>query len=634
MSKCTIYLITSILLIFSFLSAEFDYVTIPPGADPAVSAEDGGNGFEKIAASLGYQTHLFTDEDIKFFGDEKAVKGGTLHDFASRFPATMRLFGKEANYLENYWIEILCYEPLLELHPLTYEPNIPRLASHWKISDDKKKFWFRINPDARWADGRRVTADDVVATWFLRMDETILDPSQQVSFGKFEEPLAESMYIVSVVAKDTEWRNFQIFASGMSILPAYYVDQVDGSEYLEKYQFSMMPNSGPYILKNKDIINQESYKLTRRDDFWAKDHIQNRYRFNFDAISWFVIKDNATLPFEKFKKGEFDYFEVARSARWVEDCVPEKMDAIDKGWMKKHRIFSNKPSGTSGYGFNMRKFPFNDKNIRYAFSFLYDREEMNEKMYYNEYEMMHSWFSGTEYENFDNQKFLFNADSAMHYLKLADFEKKNKKGILINKEGIPLSFSISIQKTSAYMVTPVQNKLRQYGIDMQIVNMDGTTEWKNRQERNFTIYMHNFTGGVHPSIEQWFRSDLADMNDNNNFFGFKSDRVDNLIKVYNSEFDLDKRIKIGKEIDYIVCETHPVAFGIKRLYRRFLYWDKFGYPEYMIDRFVGNRESIFFLWWFDPEKEARLETAMNNDTSLPVGDVDIKFWPNWNKKNN
>jgi len=634
MSKFTFYLTTTIFLISSFLFAEFDYVTLPPGADPSISAEDGGNGFEKIAASLGYQTQSFTGEDIKFFGDEKAVKGGLLHDEASRFPATMRLFGKEANYLENYWIEILCYETLLEMHPLTYEPSVPRLASHWKISENKKIFWFRINPDARWADGRRVTADDVVATWFLRMDETILDPSQQVDYGKFEEPVAESMYILSIEAKNTEWRNFQKFAAGMSILPAYYVDQVDGSEYLEKYQFSMMPNSGPYILKNEDIVNQESYKLTRRDDFWAKDHIQNRYRFNFDAISWFVIKDNASLPFEKFKKGEFDYFEVSRSARWVEDCVPEKMNAIDKGWMKKHRIFSNKPSGTSGYGFNMRKFPFNDKNIRYAFGYLYDREEMNEKMYYNEYEMMHSWFSGTMYENFDNPKFLFNADSAVHYLNRAGFEKKNKDGILINKEGAPLSFNINIQKTLAYMVTPVQNKLKQYGVDMQIVNMDGTTQWKNQQERNFTIYLHSFTGGVHPSIEHWFRSDLADMNDNNNFFGFKSDRVDQLIKDYNFEFDLDKRIKIGKEIDYIVCETHPISFGIKRLYRRFLYWDKFGYPEYMVDRFVGNRESIFFLWWFDPEKEARLKAAMENDTSLPVGEVDIKFWPNWMKINN
>ena len=52
----------------------------------------------------------------------------------------------------------------------------------------------------------------------------------------YEEPVAESMYLLSVEAKNTEWRNFQKFAAGMSILPAYYVDQVDGSEYLEKYQ--------------------------------------------------------------------------------------------------------------------------------------------------------------------------------------------------------------------------------------------------------------------------------------------------------------------------------------------------------------------------------------------------------------
>jgi microcin C transport system substrate-binding protein len=150
-------------LMFNHLFAEFDYVTIPPGADPSISAEDGGSGFEKIAASLGYKTHIITQDEIKYFGSDKAVKGGTLHDVATRFPATMRLFGKEANYLENYWIEILCYESLLERHPLTFEPTVPRLASHWKISDDKKKFWFRINPDARWSDGRRVTADDVAS---------------------------------------------------------------------------------------------------------------------------------------------------------------------------------------------------------------------------------------------------------------------------------------------------------------------------------------------------------------------------------------------------------------------------------------------------------------------------------------
>ena len=62
----------------SHLFAEFDYVTVPAGAYPSVSAEDGGNGFEEIAESLEYQTATFTADDLKYFGDPKAVKGGTL----------------------------------------------------------------------------------------------------------------------------------------------------------------------------------------------------------------------------------------------------------------------------------------------------------------------------------------------------------------------------------------------------------------------------------------------------------------------------------------------------------------------------------------------------------------------------
>ena len=331
--KKTMILFTSFLLLLMLAlncggGGEKKTETVPQvnsteGADPSVSAELGGKGFEEIASKLGYQTYTITPEEEIYFGDPKAIKGGSINYIHGLFPRTMRVHGQNASQvLNSRTIDHLCYQTLLGLHPVSLD-FIPKLASHWKISEDKMQFWFRIDPEARWSDGRRVTSEDVVATWFLRMDETILDPSQQVMYGKFEEPVAESMYIVSVVASDSQWRNFQQF-SGMSILPAYYVDQVDGSEYLEKYQFSFMPNTGPYILKNEDVINQESYKVTRRDDFWAKDHLQNRYRFNFDAISWFVIKDNSTLPFEKLKKGEFDFFDVLRSARWVEDCVPKK----------------------------------------------------------------------------------------------------------------------------------------------------------------------------------------------------------------------------------------------------------------------------------------------------------------------
>ena len=92
---------------------------------------------------------------------------------------------------------------------------------------------------------------------------------------------------------------------------------------------------------------------------------------------------------------------------------------------------------------------------------------------------------------------------------------------------------------------------------------------------------------------------------------------------------LVKRMQEGR--DKIVAEIHPVAYGIKRLYRRFLYWDKFGYPEYMVDRFVGNYESIFQLWWFDPEKAKILNNAMDNDEQIPVNEIDVRYWSNWNK---
>jgi hypothetical protein len=51
----------------------------------------------------------------------------------------------------------------------------------------------------------------------------------------------------------------------------------------------------------------------------------------------------------------------------------------------------------------------------------------------------------------------------------------------------------------------------------------------------------------------------------------------------------------------------------------------------MVDRFVGNYQSIYKLWWFEPEKIKSLEQTMENDEQLPVNEVDIRYWPNWNK---
>ena len=595
--------------------------------DLETAPEQGGYGFEDLADKLGFETYVWSEEeDGTYFGDPKAKKGGMFHYIHSLFPRTMRIIGQNSSQvLNSMTISNLCYEGLLAQHPTTLE-FIPRLASHWKISDDKMEFKFRIDPDARWWDGMPVTAADVIATWDLRMDETILSPFEQMTYGKFERPVAESKYIVSVKANAVNWRNFLYFST-MKLHPDHILKDLDGTAFLEEYAFSVVPGTGPYIIREENIKNQESYLLERREDYWSKDSPFKRYMHNFDKIKISAVKDNDALQFEKFKKGEQDVFNVNRSRRWIEET---DFEATQNGWMKKQRIFSEKPAGTSGYYFNMREWPFDDKRVRYAFCYLYDREKMNREMYYNEYGMMNSLYSGTVYENKNNNKFTYDPEKAVQLLAEAGYTSRNSDGWLVHEEtGKVLSFTIITQKTSAYMITPVQQMLKEYGMDMQIQFIDYNTMIKNVNARNFNVCMLAYSGLIYPNPESSLRSTLADQEDNNNVWGFKSARVDELLDEYDICFEQQRRIEIIQEIDGIFNEVHPIGFSIARNYSRLMWWDKFGYPDWMLSRYVGEYWDTLYYWWIDDEKARNLDDAMENDKKLPIMPIDMKYWPQY-----
>jgi microcin C transport system substrate-binding protein len=143
--------------------------------------------------------------------------------------------------------------------------------------------------------------------------------------------------------------------------------------------------------------------------------------------------------------------------------------------------------------------------------------------------------------------------------------------------------------------------------------------------------MQNWSGLVFPNPETSLHSSLADQDNNNNIGGFKNERVDVLLAEYDKTFSQARRVEIIREIDGIYSDIHPAAWGIARNYQRILYWDKFGYPEYMVTRFTGDYRTAFTHWWIEPEKEKALKEAMANNTNLPSGEVDVKFWPKFLK---
>lgn len=609
-------------------------VDTPPGADPSVPDSLGGNGFEAIAQQLGFQTYTMTDEDKRLL-DFEVHKGGQISTTISRFPLSFRpfFFGPNANFTENSHITSLCYESLIGVHPTTLD-FVPSLASHWKISEDKMTFTFRIDPNARFADGKRVTAEDVVETFRLIMDESLQSPSMQISFGRYDAPVALSKYLVKVTCKEKNWRNFLTFGAGFPVLQADELKGITGREFVDKYQFNSPIGSGPYIILSEDVKKQESYKFTRRTDYWAIDKPMNAKGNNFDKLVFNVVKDNPTIEYEKYKLGESDYlwFTSRTTEKWVADTT---YDALKNNWVKKYRIFTKGPAGTYGYFINLRKEPFNDIRVRKAFAMLLDRTSIIDKILLGEYEPLYSFYGNSVYENPNCPKVNFDPKQAAALLAEAGWKTRNADGFL-TKNGKPFVVELGIIKPLEAYVTPYKETLKEAGIDLRIKFVDGNTLSQNMMERNFSLAIGNYGGLTFPNPETSLSSELADKNDNNNVWGYKNARVDEIIKQYAVEFDQAKRVQMIRELDGIVNNDYIIAYWWKPKGIRLAVWDKFGMPPGRLstNTQVGDHDlAIMTGWWIDPAKEKALMDAKNNKKALP-GDHNVivdTYWRDYGK---
>lgn len=606
-------------------------IDTPPGADPSVPDSLGGNGFEEKAAAMGFETYVMTEEDKAVFDVPGVKTGGQITFMETQFPATFRPEGQGATLTQIFDIKALVYETLVGQHPVTLK-NVPSLASHWKISPDKKTFTYRIDPRARFSDGSPVTAQDVVATWKLMMDESIGEPSAQLVYGKFEEPVALSKYILEVKCKTVNFRNFLYFSSSLVVFPAKQVGNITGKEFIEKYNIEMPLGTGEYIVLESDIKSGQSYALTRRDDYWAKDDLMNKSTGNFDKIKVIVVKENPTLEYEKFKAGEADMirFNMNSTEKWINDT---SYPGIMNSWVLRKRIYTDGPMGTQGITFNMRKPPFNDIRVRKAFIHLFNREQQIEKLLYNEYETYDTYYPNTVFANPKNQVLKYDPAAAQKLLADAGWKTRNSDGLLV-KDGKPFVIELAIQKTLERFLTPYQEDLRKAGIDLKLKYLDWNAVIKNIDERNFQIFAFGYGGLVTPNPETSLHSSLADKNDNNNIQGFKNPRVDQLCDEYDSTFNIDRQIEIIREIDGLAYEVYMSGFWWNPRGIRMAHWNKFGMPEYGLPRYgqlsYALRTAATY-WWYEPEKAAALAEAKKNNSKLsdPSAIQTLRYWKDY-----
>jgi microcin C transport system substrate-binding protein len=589
-------------------------------AEAAVSAEDGGPGF----TGEGWETNT----NPITYGSPDATKGGSLTLSWSEYPETLRTEGARSNTSQIGSIGGMVYEALLgfDMQDMKFSPS---LATHWKRNADDSVYHFRLDPNAEWSDGEPVTAADVIATLGLLQDEGIGAPFTNELYSKFTvEKISD--YIIKVTNSDPNWRDFLYIGAGTTIFPAKYLSKIDGETYLEKYNDQMMPGTGPYIMNMDKTVPGELFVLKRRPDYWAADYDVTEGLHNFDEIRYLVVRDE-TLEKEKFKKGELDMYVVGRAQWWVQEFDLENPEpdfaALRRGLVQKRKIFSFDPKGVSGLAFNIRKPPFDDIRMRKALAMLWNRDQLIETLFFNEYTKLNSQYPGSVYMSPDRTIVPYDPAQAAKLLDEMGWTGRNAEGYRTDGDGNVLNITLPIHQAYERIFTPMQEDLKEAGIKLDLEITDWNTMWQMVMERRFSLVFMSWTGLSIPNPESSLHSNLAEPDNTNNIWGFKNERVDILLEQYNEEKDPRKRVEIIQEIDAIVTDAVLYAYGwVAPFTNRVLYWHKFGMPEWYYS-FSGDFSGITAMWWYDPDRAAVLERAGEDESiTLEYGPQEIDYW--------
>ncbi|MDX1959298.1 MAG: extracellular solute-binding protein [Leptospiraceae bacterium] len=543
---------------------------------------------------------------------DKSKKGGGIRVFAHQYPKSLNY------YLEQFstTAEIfkMQFESLASYHPITLEP-IPHLASDWSISPDKKTFIFHIDKNAKWSDGKPVTAHDVLFTFNLIMNPANNTAIFRIGLGRFEVPVVIDDFTISFTAKKVHWNNFDEVASGFFILPKHYFE---GKEF-NKINDEFPVVSGPY--KIAEAKQNRYIRMRRRGDYWQKEYPFVKNRYNFDEI-FFKVYNEEPIAFQAMLKGDIDLFPSYRAATWVNEAKGEK---FDKFWILKNRIFNYKPIGFQGWALNMRRPIFSDRRVRKAIAYLINRKTMIEKFAYNEYEATNSYYPdyylGENEKLNPNEKINFNPEAARALLKEAGW-KPNSNGVL-EKDG--KEFEITIldrDKSTEKYFTFFMEDAKKVGIKAKIESTD-LAGWSARMDKfDFDLTWTAWGGGVFKDPEQMWYSKYANETGQHNYPGFENKKVDELIEEQKSIFDVYKRNSIVKEIDKIIYKEHPYILLWHLSNTRIIYWNRFGMPDNPLGKYSGEAFAIEY-WWFDKDKNSELDKSIS--TNVPMKEVPLEM---------
>ena len=515
------------------------------------------------------------------YANPAAPKGGqltqgVLGSFDSLNPFIVK--GLPAANIRGYTIESLLargYDEPFTLYGL--------LADSVTTDAARSYVTFTINPQARFADGRNVTADDVIFSWELLRDRG--RPNFRTYYIKVTKAQALDARTVRFDLDATDDRELPLILGLMPIVAKHAIDPAK----FEDTTFEPLIGSGPYRISA--VRPGESVTFTRDPNYWGRDLPINRGLWNFATIKFDYYRDGNTY-FEAFKKGLYDARVETDPGRWQ---TAYDFPSFRSGDVVKEEFPYGLPKGMQGLVFNTRRAVFADVRVREAILQLFDFEWINRNYFFDLYKRTASYFDGCDLSAHGvaagaREKELLapfpdavRADimagtwappvtdgsgrdrvtlrRAFDLFAQAGYRLKGTE-LVHGATGRPLSFEIlTTTRDQERLALVFSRSLKRAGIEARVRNIDATQYERRRITFDFDMMDYRWEQSLSPGNEQLFYwgSDAADQQGSRNYMGVRSKAIDAMIAAMLRATERDDFVAATRALDRVLLSGFYVV---------------------------------------------------------------------------
>jgi len=429
------------------------------------------------------------------------------------------------------------------------------LAKSVETDDARSYVTFRLDPRARFADGKPVTADDVLFSWELLRDRG--RPNHRQYYSKVAKAEAPDPLTVRFDFGGASDRELPLILGLMPVLPRHAVDPAT----FEETTMTGPVGSGPYRVTA--VRPGASVTLTRNPDYWGRDLPANRGLWNFDEIRLDFYRES-NGQFEAFKRGLYDFRVETEPLRWHDGY---DFPAARSGELIRDTIKTGLPQPSEFLVFNTRRPVFSDIRVRQALTLLFDFEWINRNYFFGLYARSAGFFAGSELSAYGRpadarerellkpfaERIRPDILDGSYRLPVTDGSGRDRTALrsalkLLSEAGYELDGTVLRQRatktpfTFEILVTTrdqeriglaYQRDLKRAGIEASVRAVDPVQFDQRRLGYEFDMLQNRWDQSLSPGNEQsfYFGSQAADTPGTRNYMGAKEPAIDALIAV-------------------------------------------------------------------------------------------------------